>query len=373
MKKIMCRIVGITIYDISTWLFALRDIKPENLLLTANGDEKHVKLADFGLAKEVKGEDPEYHDWAGTPCYISPEILLHRPYSKPVDIWSCGVILYVILVGFPPFWDDNPQVLQSMITNASYDFSDSQWNDVTDSAKALIDRMLEFDPRNRITAKQALRQNWIAKRETVTSKLHRQQTIIDLIEFSKARRKWKVIGHTVMMSNRFKMLLKEGQGMNTSATELNPIQELFEEDGSPTNHKKPMAISPKTSQINKLQPLQTDNLRHYESDFTVDIIAITERISEAMVYRNNELYQELSDPDCTTYSPQLETREYRQPRVSITNPIVHMIGTNGACIFYTKIIAYLGSDSKYAAVEIPETRVWKNFDWKWKCVHFHTS
>merc|ERR1712242_403296 len=82
-----------------------RDLKPENLLLASKQKGAAVKLADFGLAIEVQGDQQAWFGFAGTPGYLSPEVLKKEPYGKPVDIWACGVILYILLVGYPPFWE----------------------------------------------------------------------------------------------------------------------------------------------------------------------------------------------------------------------------------------------------------------------------
>ncbi|OXB77699.1 UNVERIFIED_CONTAM: hypothetical protein H355_003528, partial [Colinus virginianus] len=98
-----------------------RDLKPENLLLASKCKGAAVKLADFGLAIEVQGEQQAWFGFAGTPGYLSPEVLRKDPYGKPVDIWACGVILYILLVGYPPFWDEDQHKLYQQIKAGAYD------------------------------------------------------------------------------------------------------------------------------------------------------------------------------------------------------------------------------------------------------------
>lgn len=100
-----------------------RDLKPENLLLASKAKGAAVKLADFGLAIEVMGEQQAWFGFAGTPGYLSPEVLKKEPYGKSVDIWACGVILYILLVGYPPFWDEDQHRLYAQIKSGSYDVS----------------------------------------------------------------------------------------------------------------------------------------------------------------------------------------------------------------------------------------------------------
>jgi serine/threonine protein kinase len=82
-----------------------------------------VKLADFGLAIELQGDQQAWFGFAGTPGYLSPEVLKKEPYGKPVDIWACGVILYILLVGYPPFWDEDQHKLYAQIKAGTYDVS----------------------------------------------------------------------------------------------------------------------------------------------------------------------------------------------------------------------------------------------------------
>lgn len=98
-----------------------RDLKPENLLLASKLKGAAVKLADFGLAIEVMGDQQAWFGFAGTPGYLSPEVLKKEPYGKAVDIWACGVILYILLVGYPPFWDEDQHRLYSQIKAGAYD------------------------------------------------------------------------------------------------------------------------------------------------------------------------------------------------------------------------------------------------------------
>lgn len=100
-----------------------RDLKPENLLLSSKEKTAHCKLADFGLAIEVDNDKLGWFGFAGTPGYLSPEVLKKEPYNKAVDLWACGVILYILLVGYPPFWDEDQQKLYAQIKAGAYDVS----------------------------------------------------------------------------------------------------------------------------------------------------------------------------------------------------------------------------------------------------------
>ncbi|VDP57772.1 unnamed protein product [Schistosoma mattheei] len=141
-----------------------RDLKPENLLLASKSKGAAVKLADFGLAIEVQGDQPAWFGFAGTPGYLSPEVLRKEPYGKAVDVWACGVILYILLVGYPPFWDEDQNRLYSQIKSGAYDYPSPEWDTVTPEAKNLINLMLTVSPARRITAAEALKHPWICVR-----------------------------------------------------------------------------------------------------------------------------------------------------------------------------------------------------------------
>ncbi|XP_036430375.1 calcium/calmodulin-dependent protein kinase type II subunit gamma isoform X3 [Colossoma macropomum] len=178
-----------------------RDLKPENLLLASKMKGAAVKLADFGLAIEVQGDQQAWFGFAGTPGYLSPEVLRKDPYGKPVDIWACGVILYILLVGYPPFWDEDQHKLYQQIKAGAYDFPSPEWDTVTPEAKNLINQMLTINPAKRITADQALKHPWVCQRSTVASMMHRQETVECLRKFN-ARRKLKGAILTTMLVSR---------------------------------------------------------------------------------------------------------------------------------------------------------------------------
>ncbi|XP_042592713.1 calcium/calmodulin-dependent protein kinase type II delta chain isoform X25 [Cyprinus carpio] len=206
-----------------------RDLKPENLLLASKMKGAAVKLADFGLAIEVQGDQQAWFGFAGTPGYLSPEVLRKDPYGKPVDIWACGVILYILLVGYPPFWDEDQHKLYQQIKAGAYDFPSPEWDTVTAEAKNLINQMLTINPAKRITAEQALKHPWVCQRSTVASMMHRQETVECLRKFN-ARRKLKgAILTTMLVSRNFSacksLLNKKSDGVKGSTESCNTTEE----------------------------------------------------------------------------------------------------------------------------------------------------
>ncbi|XP_059401519.1 calcium/calmodulin-dependent protein kinase type II delta chain-like isoform X20 [Carassius carassius] len=213
-----------------------RDLKPENLLLASKCKNAAVKLADFGLAIEVQGDQQAWFGFAGTPGYLSPEVLRKEAYGKPVDIWACGVILYILLVGYPPFWDEDQHKLYQQIKAGAYDFPSPEWDTVTPEAKNLINQMLTINPAKRITAQEALKHPWVCQRSTVASMMHRQETVECLKKFN-ARRKLKgAILTTMLVSRNFsaKSLLNRKADVKEPQTTVihNPVDGIKESSDS---------------------------------------------------------------------------------------------------------------------------------------------
>jgi len=139
-----------------------RDLKPTNLLLKSVDDDSDVKIADFGLSK-ILGENALMQTACGTPIYVAPEVLAGESYDREVDLWSIGVIMYILLCGFPPFFNDgtNVAMLFDQIMSGKFDFPDPYWTDISDDAKDLINKLLTVEPKDRPTAEEALKHPWI--------------------------------------------------------------------------------------------------------------------------------------------------------------------------------------------------------------------
>ncbi|GAY68613.1 hypothetical protein CUMW_265480 [Citrus unshiu] len=136
-----------------------RDLKPENFLFTSKDENAVLKAIDFGLSVFIE-EGKEFRDVCGSAFYVAPEVLRRR-YGKEADIWSAGVILYILLCGVPPFWADTDEGIFEEIRKGEIDFQIDPWPVISSSAKELVRRMLTQDPKKRITAAQVLEHPWL--------------------------------------------------------------------------------------------------------------------------------------------------------------------------------------------------------------------
>jgi len=135
-------------------------LKPENLLLTSKDPKASVKLADFGLSKIMEAS-AVMKTACGTPGYVAPEVLMGSGYDNAVDVWSLGVIMYILLVGFPPFYAENNAKLFDKIMAGKFSFPSPYWDSISTEAKDLIKKMLVVDPTKRISTQDIVNHIWI--------------------------------------------------------------------------------------------------------------------------------------------------------------------------------------------------------------------
>eukprot|EP00245_Coleochaete_scutata_P016446 TRINITY_DN7686_c0_g1_i1.p1 TRINITY_DN7686_c0_g1~~TRINITY_DN7686_c0_g1_i1.p1 ORF type:complete len:533 (+),score=103.98 TRINITY_DN7686_c0_g1_i1:233-1831(+) len=137
-----------------------RDLKPENFLLANSDDDMALKATDFGLSIFFQPGEV-FNDVVGSPYYVAPEVL-RRKYGPEADVWSAGVIVYILLSGVPPFWAETEQGIFEAVLKGEIDFVSPPWPTISSSAKDLIKKMLHGDPKKRLTARQVLAHPWVA-------------------------------------------------------------------------------------------------------------------------------------------------------------------------------------------------------------------
>ncbi|KAK9692722.1 Calcium/calmodulin dependent protein kinase II association domain [Popillia japonica] len=406
-----------------------RDLKPENLLLASKAKGAAVKLADFGLAIEVQGEQQAWFGFAGTPGYLSPEVLKKEPYGKPVDIWACGVILYILLVGYPPFWDEDQHRLYAQIKAGAYDYPSPEWDTVTPEAKNLINQMLTVNPGKRITAAEALKHPWICQRERVASVVHRQETVDCLKKFN-ARRKLKGAILTTMLATRNfssrSIIVKKGDGSQVkestdSSTTLEDDDIKEDKKGGVDRSSTVIAKDPEGPGTPPLQSPRVATTSNSPSSSIVatatttappprptainlsqallqgvqarrqEIIKMTEQLIEAINTGDFEAYTKICDPHLTAFEPEamgnlVEGMDFHKfyfdnvlgknckaVNTTILNPHVHLLGEDAACIAYVRLTQYMDKHGQAHTHQSEESRVWHKRDNKWQNVHFHRS
>jgi len=205
-----------------------RDLKPENFLFTTKDpiEKTHLKVIDFGLAcKFEEGQDLKTK--AGTPYYVAPQVLSGK-YGCSSDLWSLGVIMYVVLCGYPPFYGDNDNEVLAKVRLGAFEFAQADWKNVSDDAKDLINCLLKVDPKARYTAEQSLSHIWVDKKAPKATGVELGSNIVDNLKGFRSQNKLKKAAMHVIASQLGEAQIKDlraiftqidgnGDGLLTSA------------------------------------------------------------------------------------------------------------------------------------------------------------
>ncbi|GAA6100017.1 calcium/calmodulin-dependent protein kinase type IV isoform X1 [Tachysurus ichikawai] len=233
-----------------------RDLKPENLLYADLSIDAPLKIADFGLSKIID-EQVTMKTVCGTPGYCAPEILRGNAYGPEVDMWSVGVILYILLCGFEPFFDPRgDQYMYSRILNCDYEFVSPWWDEVSLNAKDLVSKLIVLDPHKRLSVQQALEHPWVLGKAARFS--HMDTTQRKLQEFN-ARRKLKAAMKAVVATSR----MHEGSRRRTDSCEI------------PSSDKNSRQCSlakdaPMDTQSESVNPVEEDMVKTEEKEASHD-------------------------------------------------------------------------------------------------------
>ncbi|PNY11238.1 calcium-dependent protein kinase 9-like protein [Trifolium pratense] len=191
-----------------------RDLKPENFLLSSKDDNATIKATDFGLSVFIE-EGKVLRDVVGSAYYVAPEVL-RRKYGKEIDIWSAGVILYILLCGVPPFWAETEKGIFDAILVGHIDFESRPWPSISNSAKDLITKMLTQDPKKRITASQVLEHPWLKEGGNASDKPIDSAVLSRMKQF-RAMNKLKKLALKVIAEN---LSSEEIQGLKAMFTNM---------------------------------------------------------------------------------------------------------------------------------------------------------
>ncbi|XP_059723615.1 calcium/calmodulin-dependent protein kinase type 1G [Haemorhous mexicanus] len=215
-----------------------RDLKPENLLYLTPEENSKIMITDFGLSKME--QNGIMSTACGTPGYVAPEVLAQKPYSKAVDCWSIGVITYILLCGYPPFYEETESKLFEKIKEGYYEFESPFWDDISESAKDFIRHLLEKNPSARFTCEEALRHPWI----NGNTALHRDiyPSVSAQIQKNFAKSKWRQAFNAAAVVHHMKKLHMSGHGGAEGSV---PAPETSEppRPSSPTGTPPPAAPS----------------------------------------------------------------------------------------------------------------------------------
>lgn len=176
-----------------------RDLKPENILYRTKDPDSDIVIADFGIAKHLHSPEEQLHSLAGSFGYVAPEVLNKQGHGKAVDIWSTGIIAYVLLCGYSPFRGDDTHEMIRETTEAKIEFHERYWSKVSNEAKSFIKLLLNTDPSQRPTAQQALNDHWLTTHKASTE----HDVISGLRENFDARKRWRTAIMSARVINRF--------------------------------------------------------------------------------------------------------------------------------------------------------------------------
>uniref|UniRef100_A0A7S1UM27 Calmodulin n=1 Tax=Phaeomonas parva TaxID=124430 RepID=A0A7S1UM27_9STRA len=219
-----------------------RDMKPENCIYDSRTDDANIKITDFGLA--LVDDNSSFSNrlrqrLVGTPGYVAPEVLDRFEYTPGCDVWGIGVILYILLVGYPPFWAETQEALFAVIKRGQYEFHADAWDEISDEAKDLVSKMLTVDTTQRITSQGVLEHPWIVREQSHAPLAATQQR---MRRFN-ARRKFRAAVMACFWGARMGLRKKLDDSLGErgfTPQELGALKECFNEadaDGSGTvNH-----------------------------------------------------------------------------------------------------------------------------------------
>uniref|UniRef100_A0A3Q0R053 Calcium/calmodulin-dependent protein kinase (CaM kinase) II beta 2 n=1 Tax=Amphilophus citrinellus TaxID=61819 RepID=A0A3Q0R053_AMPCI len=340
-----------------------------------------------------------------TPPSFFTGLLSACPTCLLVCCYGLWVILYILLVGYPPFWDEDQHKLYQQIKAGAYDFPSPEWDTVTPEAKNLINQMLTINPAKRITAQEALKHPWVCQRSTVASMMHRQETVECLKKFN-ARRKLKVSVHAPPLLHFVPFL---GSRQTTAPASVTAAAAAVAAAAGTTaglveqgiavpqtnSTKNSIVTSPKGNIPSPaLESSDSSNTTVEDEDVKArkqEIIKITEQLIEAINNGDFEAYAKICDPGLTSFEPEalgnlvegmdfhrfyfenLLAKNSKPIHTTILNPHVHLIGEDAACIAYIRLTQFVDSQGRPRSSQSEETRVWHRRDSKWQNIHFHCS
>lgn len=258
-----------------------RDLKPENFLLSDTSEAALLKATDFGLSVFIE-EGKTYKDVVGSAYYVAPEVL-RRKYGKEADIWSAGVMLYILLSGVPPFWGGSERAIFDAVLRGHVDFESKPWPSISESAKDLVRRMLTQDPKKRITAAEVLEHPWIKDGGEASDKP------IDSAVLSRMKQ--------FRAMNKLKKLALKVIAENLSAEEIHGLKAMFtnmdtDKSGTITYEELKAGLARLGSKLTEAEVRQLMDAADVDGNGTIDYIEfITATMHRHRLEREENLYK----------------------------------------------------------------------------------
>ncbi|XP_059664752.1 calcium-dependent protein kinase 19-like isoform X2 [Cornus florida] len=258
-----------------------RDLKPENFLLSDKSENARLKTTDFGLSVFIE-EGKVYHDIVGSAYYIAPEVL-RRSYGKEIDIWSAGVILYILLCGVPPFWAETEKGIFNEILKGEIDFESQPWPSISSSAKDLVKKMLTLDPKTRLTSVQVLEHPWIREGGEASDKPIDSAVLSRMKQF-RAMNKLKKLALKVIAEN---LSEEEIQGLKSMFTSMDT-----DKSGTITYEELKTGLARLGSKLTEVEVKQLMEAADVDGNGTIDYIEfITATMHRHKLERDEHLYK----------------------------------------------------------------------------------
>ncbi|KAF8114340.1 hypothetical protein N665_0039s0102 [Sinapis alba] len=302
-----------------------RDLKPENFLFANKKENSALKAIDFGLSVFFKPGD-KFTEIVGSPYYMAPEVL-KRDYGPEVDVWSAGVIIYILLCGVPPFWAETEQGVALAILRGVIDFKRDPWPQISESAKSLVRQMLDPDPTKRLTAQQVLAHPWIQNAKKAPN--------VPLGDIVRSRLK------QFSMMNRFKKKVLRVIAEHLSIQEVEVIKDMFslmdeDSDGRITYPELKAGLQKVGSQLGEPEIKMLMEVADVDGNGFLDYGEFVAVIIHLQKIENDELFKlafMFFDKDGSTYIELDELREaltdeLGEPDVSVLNDIMREVDSD---------------------------------------------
>ncbi|KAJ4981554.1 hypothetical protein NE237_032391 [Protea cynaroides] len=258
-----------------------RDLKPENFLLSSKDEGAMLKATDFGLSVFIE-EGRVYRDIVGSAYYVAPEVL-QRNYGKEIDIWSAGVILYILLSGVPPFWAETEKGIFDEILKGEIDFESAPWPSISNIAKDLVRKMLTQDPKKRITSSQILEHPWLREDGDVSDKPLDSAVLSRMKQFR--------------AMNKLKKLALKVIAENLSEEEIKGLKQMFanmdtDNSGTITYEELKTGLARLGSKLSETEVRQLMEAADVDGNGTIDYIEfITATMHRHRLERDEHLYK----------------------------------------------------------------------------------